>query len=358
MNKPVQHIVKHLKTPLSGSLVVAIVLATIAPLLMFPHTIFAANLTEASMRLDRMTASVADNDILVVIKPASTVNEDEIRVIFDAAFTVDGTNTNITTTTTGIPTTYQGESLTAVPSLGANASGVSGQQVDVTAGNMTPGTLYGFLITAGIDNPGSTGQHEHTISTLVSNAAQDTAKVATRIIANDQVVITGTVPPTFSFALGANTTGFADDLDVAQINAATGVTVSIATNASNGWIAWLKSANAGLDSAATSETIDTQSTVNDACTTITAGSDFYQLDVNLTTDSGTGTGTVNVDDEYDCNNADAGGTFSTTYEEIAISDGSTAGDVVTMVAKVAFTAIKQAATDYTDTWTVIGAANF
>lgn len=358
MNKPVLHILKKLKTPLSGSLVVVIVLTTVAPLLMFPHKIFAANLTEASIRLDRMTASVIDNDILVVIKPASTVTEDEIRITFDAAFAVDSTPGNITTTTTGIPTTYQGEALTAVPSLGATASGVSGQQVDVAAGDMTPGTLYGFLMTAGIDNPGSAGQHKHTIATLTSNAAQDTAKVATRIISNDQVIITATVPPTFSFALGANTTGFADDLDVASINVATGVTVTISTNASNGWIAWLKSANAGLDSISTSETIDTQSTVNDACSTLTAGSDFYQLDVDLTTDNGVGTGTVNIDDEYDCNNPDGGGTFSTTYEEIAISDGSTAGDVITMVAKVTYIAIKQAATDYTDTWTVIGAANF
>lgn len=149
MNKSVLHIQKKLNLLLSGSLVVAIILTTIAPLLMFPHKIFAANLTEASIRLDRMTASVADNDILVVIKPASAVTEDEIRISFAAGFGVDSTPSNITTTTSGIPATFQGESLTGVPSLGANASGVSGQQVDVAAGDLTPGTLYGFYITAG-----------------------------------------------------------------------------------------------------------------------------------------------------------------------------------------------------------------
>ena len=367
MNKPVLHILKKLKTPLSGSLVVAIILTTTAPLLMFPNKIFAANLTEASLRLDRMTPSVTDNDILVIIKPASTVTEDEIQITFDAGFTVDGTNTNITTlATTGVISTYQGEAITTLPSLGATAASVVGQVVEIASGDLTPGTLYGFFITAGIDNPGGAGTHQTKIATLASNAVQDQANVATRNIANDQVVITATVPPTFSFALSANTTfidnavqdDVEDDLDVSIINTAKDVDVTISTNANNGWIAWLKSANAGLDSATTSETIDTQSTVNDVCSTLVAGSDYYQLDVNIDTDHGTGTGTINIDDEYDCNNADGGGTFSTTYEEIAISDGSTAGDVITLVAKVAYIAIKQAATDYTDTWTVIGAANF
>jgi hypothetical protein len=363
MNKPVQHIIKKIKSPLSGSLVVAILLSTIAPLLMFPGKIFALNLTEASIRLDRMTPSVTDNDILVIIKPASTVDEDEIQITFDAAFTVDGTNTNITTlATTGVISTYQGESITTLPGLGATASSVTGQVVEIASGNLTPGTLYGFFITAGIDNPGAAGTHETTIATLASNVVQDQAKVATRIIANDQVVFTATVPPTFSFALGANVTQIDnapdDDLDVAEINFADGVTVSISTNADSGWIAWLKSANAGLDSLATGETIDTQDTVDDACTQLVAGADYYQLDVNLTSDNGSGTGTVTIDDEYDCNDLDEGGTFSTTYEEIAISDGSTAGDVITLVAKVTYTAIKKAGTDYTDTWTVIGAANF
>jgi hypothetical protein len=364
MNKPVLHILKKLKTPLSGSLVVAIVLTTIAPLLMFPDKIFALNLTEASLRLDRMTPSVTDNDILVIIKPASTVVEDEIQITFDAAFTVDGTNTNITTlATTGVISTYQGESITTLPSLGATASSVTGQVVEIASGDLTPGTLYGFFITAGIDNPGAAGTHETTIATLTSNVVQDSAKVATRIIANDQVVFTATVPPTFSFALGANVTQIDnapdDDLDVAEINFADGVTVSISTNADSGWIAWLKSANAGLDSLATGETIDTQDVAtDDTCTQLVAGADYYQLDVNLTSDNGTGTGTVTIDTEYDCADLDEGGTFSTTYEEIAISDGSTAGDVITLVAKVTYIAIKQAGTDYTDTWTVIGAANF
>lgn len=322
----------------------------------------AAALTETLMRLDTMRNSQTDVQILVVVKPASTATEASIRINFATGYGVDATPANITTSTTGLPTTVQGESLTAWPSIGGTSSGVSGQQVDFNSGDLTAGTLYGFYITAGIDTPGSVGQYINTLTTRTSAPADiDTSKVATRIIANDQVVITATVPPTFSFTLGANTTSFATDLDTSAVNSATGVTVTVGTNASKGWVAWLKSANAALTSVAASQSIATSGTIDGSCTTVSiAGghTDYYQLDVDSTTDGPNGTGTAPViAAEYNCA-ADSGGTFSTTFQEIATGDGTTDGDVVTMIARVSPSAIRAAATDYTDTWTVVGAANF
>jgi hypothetical protein len=323
----------------------------------FVQLAYAAPFDEASMRLDRMTASTADNDILIVVKPTTVATEASMQVVFASGFAVDSTPSNVTVSSAGIPSTYQGESLTAWPGIGSAATAVSGQTVTIASTDLTVGTLYGFFITAGIDNPGSTGQYVNTVRTRTSGTATiDESDVAVRIITDDQIDISATVPATFNFTLGANSDAFTADLSASSIVSTTGVTVTVATNAQNGWIAWLRSANAGLDSATTSATIDTQGSVDDACTTFVNGSDYYQLDVDLTTD-GNGSGTINVDDEYDCATT-SGGTFSTTYEEIAISSGTTDGDVITLIGRATITATKPAADDYTDTWTVVGAGNF
>lgn len=319
----------------------------------------AAPFTEASIRLDRMKVSVVDNDILVVVKPASTATEAKVRVEFSGGFGVDATATNITTSTAGLPATYQGESVTAWPTIGATATTVAGNDVTFSSGDLTVGTLYAFYITNGIDNPGSAGSDlVQTISTLTSgDAIIDSTDVAVAVVTDDQVVITATVPPTFSFALSSNADAFTSNLNTTSIVSTSGVTATVATNAANGWIAWLKSANQSLDSATTGETIDSQGTVDNTCTSLVNGSNYYQLDVDLTTDSGTGDGTVTVAPEYNCATT-SGGTFSATYQEIATASGTTDGDVITMLARSTISAVTAAATDYTDTWTVIGAGNF
>lgn len=319
----------------------------------------AANFTEASMRLNRMKKSITDNQILVVVKPATVATEGKIVVTFSSGFSVDSTPANITASVTGLPSTYQGETLTAWPTIGATASAVSDKTVTFSSGDLSVGTLYGFYITAGVDNPSSAGSSlSQTIATqTAAGASIDSSDVAVAILDDDQVVITASVPPILTFALGANSDTFATDLSTSSIVSTSGVSVTVGTNAQSGWIAWLKSANTSLDSATTLETIETSGSVDDACTTLSNGSDFYQLDVNLTSDSGTGDGTVTVASEYDCG-ASAGGTYSADFQQIASGSGTTAGDIVTLVAKATISAVKAAATNYTDTWTVVGAGNF
>ena len=319
----------------------------------------AANFTEASMRLNRMKKSTIDNQILVVVKPATLATEGKVVITFSSGFTVDATPANITASVTGIPATYQGETLTAWPTIGATASAVSDKTVTFSSGDLSVGTLYGFYITAGIDNPSTAGSNlTQTIATqTAASASIDSTDVAVAILDDDQVVITASVPPILTFALGANSDAFTTELSTSSIVSTSGVSVTIGTNAQSGWIAWLKSANTSLDSATALETIETSGSVDDVCTTLTNGSDFYQLDVNLTTDSGIGDGTVTVAPEYDCGET-AGGTYSSDFQQIASSDGTTAGDIVTLVAKATISAVKAAATDYTDIWTVVGAGNF
>jgi hypothetical protein len=324
-----------------------------------PSLTNAANFTAASMRLNRMKVSIANNQVLVVAKPITAGTEGKVVVTFSSGFGVDSTPANITTSVSGLPSTYGGLALSAWPTISAAASAVDSKTVTFTCGDLSVGTAYGFFITAGITNPSGAGNNlVQTIATkTAADAAIDSSQVAVAIITDDEVVITATVPPIFSFALGANSDSFTANLSSSGVVSTNGVTVTIGTNGTNGWIAWLKSANAALNSATTSQAIATQGTVDDACTTLVNNNDYYQLDTNITTDSAVGSGTVAIADEYDCG-ASAGGTFSTAFQEIATGSGTTDGDVITLVARATISAIKAAAADYTDTWTVIGAANF
>jgi hypothetical protein len=338
--------------------------ALLAPSLftpLFARPAHAANLAETMIRLDRMTASAANVNILVCAKTPSgeTNTESSVRIVFDinsTSFGVNSTASNITTSTAGITSlNIQGQTPTAWPSIGGTASAVSGQQVDFNSGAMTANTLYCFYITSGITTPSSTGGYVGSITTR-DGSDLDTAQFATRIISNDQVVVTATVPPTFTFSLDQNTLAFGV-LDSGAVNT-TGdpVVVTIGTNASNGWITWLRSANAALNSATTGESIATAGSVGGACTQVVAGSDFYQLRA-VAGQGSVGTGTATATTPYGCS-AGYGGTFSTAYQPIGTGDGTTDADTLTLYGVASMTAIKAAATDYTDILTIVGAANF
>ena len=169
----------------------------------------------------------------------------------------------------------------------------------------------------------------------------------------DLIAVTASVVPTFNFALSGNSIALGD-LSTSAVTSGN-VTIDIDTNAANGWIAFTKSANAGLVSTVMGDEIDTQGTVNDAPTDYVASSEFYQLDVTVS--NGTGPGTPSIDAEYD-GDADTGGTFSSTYEEIAISTGPGDSDGITFNVRAAASTVNEAADDYADTLTVVGAGSF
>lgn len=137
--------------------------------------------------------------------------------------------------------------------------------------------------------------------------------------------------------------------------------MTITTNAKGGWIAWAKDSSQGLASASASYTIPTAGTVNGAPNTLSAGTEGYVLDTDITTDAAGGC-TVAIDAEYDGTTTSAGGTFSANYQPIAACTGAVPatanGDVITLIERVAIAGSTPAGSDYTDTITVVGAGNF
>jgi hypothetical protein len=325
----------------------------------FPANVFAVEAGESYIRCDRMKAAFDPGDCLVVFTTSSTAfAEAYIKVTLDAEW-VSTTNFsttagNYTVSTSGLPA-----GVTAMPGV-ATADQVSSQTIRFPITALANSTTYGFYITGTglILNPSASTSIIHTIFTRDSGDATtgDTKDVAVPVISDDQITVNASIGPSFTFVFNNNSQSLGN-LTSGSITSGGGTTITINTNATNGWYAWAKDSNAGLYSANALKTIATAGTLNDAPSTISAGTEGYVLDVDETTDAPSG-GDVTIADEYNGTTTSQGGTTSTTLQLIASADGTANGDVITLIPRVAVSATTPAASDYTDTFTVVGAGAF
>lgn len=334
------------------SLLAAIAILLInASYLILVQTVHAAAFTNAYIRLDRMKASTTTGGT-VCAKPATAGTEIDVQVTFPSGFTVNTTATNWTVTTTNLPA---GSS--AWVGIGT-ATAVSSQTVTFASGDVVVGTLYCFNFAAASTLTTSTAAADKTgvITTRATGPATiDTSEYATAIIADDQIAVTATVAPSFSFTLSGTTDALSTLSQTAVTSSPTPRTITVATNGPNGFITWVKDSNAGLTSTVASDTINTSGTVDDACSAAySAGSEFYGLDADETTDPQTN---GSIDAEYNCT-ATTVGAYSTTFTELASGTAGTSGYVLTLNNRAAAGNLNKPATDYADTVTVSGAGNF
>jgi hypothetical protein len=314
----------------------------------------AAPFTQAFLRLDRLRASTATGG-LVCANPPTVGTEATVQVAFPAGFTVNGTAGNWTVTTTNLPS-----GSTAWPGIGT-ATTVSSQTVTFPSTDLTVGILYCFNFsgTTTLTNNTAGDSQTGTITTRTSAPATiDSSSYAVAIIAEDQVTVTATVGQIFTFALSGTTMPLGV-LSTSASTSSTSRTLSLSTNAPNGWIAWVRSANAGLLSATTGTSIASPGTSNNTPDSLAAQAG-YVLGVAITTD-GAGSGTVTQASNFGAefvDSANSGGRLSTTFDPIAASSGTTDGDVLTATAKARVSAIQAPATDYTDTLTFVAAGRF
>jgi len=344
-----------LRKKISAFLIVMLICIFASPF--FVGSAEAAALNQAALRFNRIQTSITDVGIVVMIEPSGSSDEDYIDIDFAAGIGVDGTAANITTSTSSLPT-----GCTALSTTSSQASNVTGQSVEFTISspaNPLSGTLYCFNITGGIDTPGSTGSFVSTIRTEDSGHTEiESTEITTYYVSNDSITVTAVVPPTFTFNLGATSTSFTTDLSTSDEVNTTGVTGTVVTNAGNGWTAYLRSANGGLDSVVTGDTVDTVGSIDNSPTTMTPNNEQYQLHVAETSDAQTN-GTPDPEYAGSIAGPQSGGTFnSTALEPIASGTASTSNYVFTMYGIANISGLTQAASDYSDTWTVVGAGNF
>jgi hypothetical protein len=286
--------------------------------------------------------------MLVTFVPAGAGTVAAVKLVFGTGITVAAVPT---VNTTGLPS-----GVTALPgSFTVAGSGTSITVSGVTA--LTIGTTYGFNIATGVSTPAATGQLVSTLRTLASgtSATIDETEVANYFMSDDQIVITAQVPPIFTFVLSGNTDTFTTDLSSSSVVSTNGQTVTVGTNAAKGWTGWVKSANQALNSVTSGQGIATVGSVG-STSTLVAGTDGYVLFSAVTT-TGNGTGSLTRDAAYDGGTA-SGGRADVNFQVFGSRTGTTDGDVITLKARAAIVATKAAASDYTDTLTVVGAGNF
>lgn len=332
------------------------ILIVVAVLLLSGNlSLSAASLNSTSIRFNRMAGGVASNFRLTFTVPAgNSATEDKVIIHFPDDFTVATTNLTADGSSCGATSLPGTLSVT-----GDNTN--SSKNITITGvTNLAASTTYCVDIDRTstndpITNP-SAGIYAVDIETQDNaNATIDETTIGARFVSDDQIVVSAIVPPSFSFVLDGNTTSFESNLDSDDVIHTTTRTVTITTNAPQGWIAWARDSNVGLSSASAGHTISSSSVgVN---TTLASGSDGYILGVDVT-DAASG-GTAVADAAYAGTSADNDGAgLDTAFRQIASSDGTAAGDIITLIGKASIDPLTPAAGDYTDTWTVIGAGSF
>lgn len=327
--------------------------------------------SQAFLRLDRLKELTATGGT-VCATPTTTATEASVEVTFPTQagtdFIVDTTAANwVVDDGTGPGGVGLPSGSTFWPGMTSGtttASAVSGKTVTFPSGDLTVGTQYCFhftgtsTLTTGALGNSQTG----VIHTLTgASAVIDETNYAVGIIADDQIVVSAVVPPTFVFALSGNTDTFPTNLDPTVLKSTAGRTVTVTTNAKAGWIGWVRDSAQGLYSATANYTIPASGTVNGAPSTIATNSEGYVLDADLTTDAAGGC-TLAVDPEYDGTGTNQGGTLTAAFQPFAACTGTppatSNGDVITLVERASIAGGTPAGSDYTDIITVVAAGNF
>ena len=344
---------------LSARLAIAAALVVNTFALLLPAETQAAGLAQAMIRLDRMKTSTPTGGLICAAATTASV-EAKVLVTFPSGYTVNTTAANWTVTTTNLPT-----GATAWPGIGT-ASNVTGQVVTFPSTDLAVSTRYCFnfsatttLTTSATAAPSQQASLETRDS---GNVQIDYGQVALANIADDQIVVTAVVPPSFIFTLNGNTDVFTGNLDPSGIVSTTGRTVTVTTNAKGGWIAWVKDSNQGLRSPTANYTIPSTGVVGDGLAeTLVAGTEGYLLDTDLTTDAAGGC-TLVIDPDYNGSTIAKGGRLAATFQPIASCTTPTPatanGDVITLIERAAISGATPAGSDYSDILTVVGAGNF
>lgn len=343
------------KRTISFALALAFAIAVIAPMLLAGRA-NAAQLTNALVKFDRMKASTATTGT-VCAKATTVGTEATVDVTFPSTATLGAFGT-FTVNTTGVGTDAWPAASSAWIGIGT-ATAVAGQVVTFPSGDLVVGTLYCFnWINSAAVTTGTAGVNlQGAIATYATGLALiDSAPYATAFIADDQIVVTANITPTFSFALSGNTDALGTVVSGTISTSPTPRTATVNTNAQNGWYVWAKDLNQGLTSVSAGYTIPSKAPIG---TNSTLANNVAAYNTGITSSQVGGTGTLTVATPFVGGVLGKGnGLSNTAFQTLASSNGSADTAVLTINNNVAIAPSTPAATDYTDTITVVAAGLF
>lgn len=260
-------------------------------------------------------------------------------------FSGGSVNTTQTISSTGCTTYFPSATLLPGGSLAASGSGTTISITGITALSAT--TEYCTVLTSNtaVTNPGSGGVY----SALVT-VGSDSQTAAFDVLSSgaNAYSITGTVSPSFTMSLSGSSDTIST-LSAVALTVSTGITVTVNTNAVNGWNLYAMDTQAGLRSTTASHTIPSVSAgSNQTMNGGTIGTEAYALGVS-----------ANNTTNYAYNGGTTGGALSSTaFNRIATSASSASNVTQVLHELVDIAGTTQPGADYTDTITVIGSGQF
>ena len=226
--------------------------------------VFAGTLSNSYIRISRMAAGVgsaAPDDVRVAFKTTATAGATGFTINFNGADTTTWTGSSGAVATSGMTVTaVAGCDVSSTAAGGSPTASGSGSTLTVSSVTaLSANTEYCWDITkasTGVVTTPTAGEYHPVITE--TGGATDSTTVALRVVSNDQITVNATVTPSFNFAISgcaSNTDSFTTALSSSAVVSTTGCTITVNTNAKNGWFAWAKDANTGLTSASASHTI-------------------------------------------------------------------------------------------------------
>lgn len=333
----------------------SILLLVLYPLLQPRET--NAAVTRSFVRFNRLATGAAISGT-ACLKTNTSGTETNVVIVFPGGWTVSQTNTNWTVTTTNLPVDPDDNVTTATawPGIGT-ATSVSGLSVVFPGSDLSTNTFYCFNFSGASSTVGGAGNDQTgQLKTQGGAPYVDSVNYATSVVASggDQITVTASVSATMSFSLSGNSIALGT-LSTGSVTSGN-VTMTVGTNAPDGFLSWVQGTNttggSGLRSTVASSTITSPGSFDGSPTDLASNT-------GVVIDAVPGTNTPSINGEYDGNGSTSGGYFDGgIFHQMAYLTGAQSGTTVTINVRAKIASTQPAASDYTDTLVVVAAGSF
>lgn len=312
----------------------------------------AGTLTSTYVRLNRLSTG-ASGPFRLVFTTASA-GATSVSVNFSANWTSNSGTVNATQSVSSASCAAD-TGATALPGS-ITAAGASSTVTISSVTALSASTAYCVDLTSStaVTNP-TAGNY-----TLTVTAGSDSTTVVEDIVGSnaDQIAVTATVNPSFTFSLSSNSASLGA-LSASSPTASSAINASVSTNAATGWQMWGADygGTPGLRSTTANKTIAYNPSAGSAVATLTNGNEGYNLGAG--TASGTTCTSVTTDVKFaDGGTAFRGGGLDGTLRSLAASTGVADACALPLKVNASISNTTPAATDYSGTITVVAAGLF
>lgn len=356
-------LLSQLKNPrnlLSILLQFSIVLLSVAYPLFYPSKV-QATLSVSYLRLDRQSENAQLGGVVCEKSSLTSGGVAKVIVSFPSTFNLSGTSFTVDTDTVNLPfNSTVWPSIQGPTEIDDATKAAVFTSDDLTDSNAT--YCFHFTTTGSNYNVGAAGADETgaIITYTSSGDVVENGFYATAITSgtnSEQVQVTASVSATFSFALSGGDASH--NLPLGVLNSATPVTspytvtATVSTNAHNGFLSWVKGTNVdglhsptaggtGITSPSTYPTVTDLASNNGYGIFATTGANTPDIAPGYVSDNGTKVGHID----------------SAQFNLVASLTGQQSGTTFTIGARAKPDATQLAATDYSDTLTIIAAGSF